>query len=152
MTDTISPNELYNRMPEDSYFGCDYFIGCYYNHVPELEIHEHELDYDSIQKDELLMIKVYKHFDFDGRRFWRLASVWFDNTPIMILRNAGREGDDHADRFITDEYGYRKMVEYLFTKVRKQEIPDVVDPNEPIKDLTAFYGNNLTGRFERYYF
>lgn len=146
----MTPNELYNRIPEDSYYGCNYLIGCYNSHVPELEAFEWDLDQDKAQKDERIMIKVYKHFDFDHRRFWRLSSVWFDGAPVMVLQNAGREGDDCSQRFVTDEERYRRMVAYLFTLIKHDDSIATVDPDKDIKDLTSFYGNELDGHFERY--
>ena len=155
----MTPNELYNRMPEDSHFDLECLIGFYYSHIPEIE----SLAFTNANEDEQrVLIKEYKYFDFDGRRFWRLASVWFDDTkddkladaykPVMIIQNAGREGDDHDARFITDEQLYMEMVTYIrsLKKEDPNEVYDVVDPDVDINNLTSFYGCDLDGHFERY--
>jgi len=155
----MTPNELYyNRVPENSHYDLDYLIGFYYNHIPEID----EIDgiSDANEKEQRVLIKEYKNFDFDGRRIWRLASVWFDDNnlanfghkPVMIIQNAGREGDDSTGRFITDEQLYKEMIMHIRTLVkgRPYETSDVVDPDVDINNLTSFYGNDLDGHFERY--
>jgi len=151
----MTPNELYNRVPQHSHYDLDMLIGFYYNHIPEIE----EVS-DANEKEQRVLIKEYKYFDFDGRRYWRLASVWFDDNdladlrhkPVMIIQNAGREGDDHDGRFITDEKLYMEMITYLrsLVKDRPFQTSDVVDPDVDINNLTSFYGNELDGHFERY--
>ena len=145
----MKPQELYKREPEKVERDINYLFGCYYNFLPEIENPYTWIDPKDAKDIE---VKIYKFFDFDGRRFWKLASVWYKGKPVMITRNAGREGDDHATRFVTDESLYKKMVEYIKTllPVEFTKVEDVVDPNEDIKDLETFYGNTLDGYFERF--
>lgn len=155
----MTPNELYKRMPENSHFDLDNLVGFYYNHIPEIDAHDIS---NANETEQRVLIKEYKFFDFDGRRFWRLASVWFDGTkddkladaykPVMIIQNAGREGDDYDGRFITDEKLYLEMVTYIRSLIndRPYQTSDVVDPDVDINNLTSFYGNELDGHFERY--
>ena len=155
----MTPNELYNRIPENSHYELECLNDFYYSHVPE--VGDWSLG-DANEKEQRVLIKEYKFFDFDGRRFWRLASVWFDNTkddkladaykPVMIIQNAGREGDDHASRFITNESLYMEMVSHIRSLINTKydEMYDVVDPDVDINNLTSFYGNELDGHFERY--
>lgn len=147
----MKPQELYKREPEKVERDINYLFGTYYNFLPEIEN-----PYVWIEPEEVkdMEVKIYKFFDFDGRRFWKLASVWYKGKPVMITRNAGREGDDHATRFVTDEKQYKLMVEYIksILPVEFTKVEDVVDPNEDIKDLETFYGNTLDGYFERYHY
>ncbi len=153
----MTPNELYKRMPENSHFDLTCLVGFYYNHIPELDAYDIN---NANEKEQRILIKEYKYFDFDGRRCWRLASVWFDDNnladlrhkPVMIIQNAGREGDDHDGRFITDEKLYLEMVTYIRSLIndRPYQTSDVVDPDVDINNLTSFYGNELDGHFERY--
>jgi hypothetical protein len=147
----MKPQELYDREPEKVDGDFNYLFGHYYNFMPEITDFYGWVDYEKIENPRI-EIKILKDFDFDGRRFWKLATVWFDGKPIMITRNAGREGDDHATRFVTDEKRYKKMVEYVKTllPVEFTEVEDVVDANKNIKDLETFYGNTLDGFFERF--
>lgn len=96
--------------------------------------------------------KVLKFFDFDGRRYWRLATVWLDNIPIMVTQNAGREGDDHRKRFVTNPDQLFELIKYLHLLANKvnYQPEDVVSADHNIPYLTKFYGNSLDGYFERY--
>jgi hypothetical protein len=71
----------------------------------------------------------------------------------MIVQNAGREGDDHARRFMLDPELYRDMLCYLagaFAALKTSETcsslevkRDLLGMDEDRADLTDFYGNNL---------
>jgi len=147
----VTPAVLYERIPERIDCAVGILKGCYYNHVPELEfdILPHEVENSRVQ------IRYYKDFNFDGRRFWRLASVWYETKecfwkPFMIIQNAGREGDDHYKRFVTDVGLYAEAVRYLKTVslVPDKGDSDVVNPFDDVPKLTDFYGNSLDDNFE----
>ena len=93
-----------------------------------------------------VVIKCYADHDFDGRRIWYLFSVWYKNRPIMVCQQAGREGNDHTEEFITDPDGYTEMINYISSVVRP---PDLFpegrshDPDVDIENLTRFYGTSL---------
>jgi hypothetical protein len=149
----MKPIDLYNREPELIDNDINILRGCYYNHIPEIdETMCQFFDKESVAKNNRIKIKIYKDFNFDGRRFWRLASIWLDDKPVMIIQNAGREGDDHEERFITNKELYVEMIKFIQTLVPSQfdEIPDIVDENDDIIGLDEFYGNKLDGHFERY--
>lgn len=143
-----SANDLYKMNPEsvEKCLGC--LKGFYYDHLPEIEGDLWGLE----QLNEKVEIKVLKDFDFDGRRIWRLATIWFDGNPIMITQNAGREGDDHRERFITDSAQFKNMVKYIESLVYGENSDEVclTDPDKKIECLTKFYGNELFGVFEKY--
>lgn len=146
----MKPKELYARAPESVDHGLGILHGFYYNHVPELE---HDI-LPAEDPHQRVAVRYYKNFNFDHRRFWALAAVCFDGLPFMIIQNAGREGDDHAERFVTDEGTYWAAMRYLKTIALVPEhhvdrAKDVVDPDVDIKGLTDFYGNSLDGYFER---
>jgi hypothetical protein len=149
----VTPAALYERIPERIDTAVEILKGCYYNHVPELEfdILPHEVANSRVQ------IRYYKEFDFDGRRYWRLASVWYETNdchwkPFMIIQNAGREGDDHHKRFVTDVGLYAEAVRFLksICLTPDKGDPEVVSPFDDIEGLTEFYGNRLDGHFERH--
>jgi len=151
----MKPSELYAREPEETTFELGSLIGCYYNFIPEAlgEEFQHLLYRDEMKKNNKVEVRTYKYFDFDGRRFWKLAGVFFDGFPVMITQNAGREGDDHTARFITNEHAYKKMVAYIKAMLPisdEEEITDIVSADDDFPGLTDFYGNNLDGFFERY--
>ncbi len=94
-TSLLTPNDVYD-LPYDSEVdhNPEILVGCYYDFLEGSAIDSYDLQYGSCESSVRLSIRTHKYFNFDGRRFWRLASVWFDNKPVMIIQNAGREGDD----------------------------------------------------------
>jgi len=149
----MTPNELYKRTPEFVDKDINAFAGCYYNHIPEipeLENHYFELSQITARRIEF---RYYKDFDFDGRRYWRLGAVTFNDEFVMIIQNAGREGDDYTGRFITNKDLYYKMVDYIKTLMPPKDPlsdDDIVNIDDDIPALDKFYGNELDGYFERY--
>lgn len=143
----MKPSDLYQREPESTSYEVGRLNGMYYHHVPELEFNILPSE-DPNQRVEL---KFYKNFNFDYRRIWALASVWFDGKPFMIVQNAGKEGDSYARRFITDEATYREASKYLASIVlfADKSIEDVVDAETDIPNLASFYQHTLDGYFER---
>lgn len=143
----MTPRELYARAPVSTTSDLGALRGFYYDHVPEVSG-------DLVAEDPAVrvVVRVYKHFDFDHRRFWRLASVWFDGAPVMIVQNAGREGDDHRERFITNSTAYHAMIDHLQTLTKPAHQTSggaVVDPDIDVPALDEFYGNKLDGYFEK---
>jgi hypothetical protein len=140
----MTPNELYNQPVKKKDNDLSVLAGVYFNHMPELDGIINSWELENI-KQERIEIWYYVNHNFDHRRIWRLAAVTLDNYPFMIIQNAGREGDDHYERFITDYAVYQAAVTYIKTfappilfRVNECEI---VDPNHDIKNLTDFYGN-----------
>ncbi len=144
----MTPNELYKREPVSTSHDLWPLCGCYYNHLPELQ---ERLSSEAFDGNEKVEVRYYKDFNFDYRRVWRLASVWYDGRPVMIVQNAGREGDDHRRRFITDLVAYGEMIGYLIALFpRELEQPeDVVDPDTEVVGLTSFYNCELDGVFTK---
>lgn len=110
-------------------------------HVPEIEWLTRGLHGVTSAR---VLIKTHQCIYQDHRRFWALRSVWFDGKPIMLLQNAGREGDDHRKRYITDLAAYLEMVNHIHSLVEvqlEQETfeSNVTDPNKPEPNLTKFY-------------
>lgn len=123
-----------------------YLKGYHYDFVPEVgDVGAGFLDFVSTTSPKV-EIRIIKHVDFDYRRFWRLAVVVFDGVNVMITQNAGREGDDHAHRFILDENAYRALLGYLTSMPRKPKEPEpMVDSKTTVvTDLDHDYVNELT--------
>lgn len=142
--------DLYARKPERVTTNPQLLRGCYYDHVREMG----GTDLALPESAPRVTIRVYKEFEFDCRRYWRLAAVYLDDRPVMIIQNAGREGDDHAERFVTDDGVFHELITYLRSVAtpvfEDRPRPVLVDPNEDRNDIDNFYGNSLTGYFERY--
>jgi hypothetical protein len=144
----MTPAQLYTRKPERQSHAVGRLNGFYYSHVPELK--DDVLPYEDPGKR--VELRFYKDFSFDGRRIWTLASIWFDGAPFMIIQNAGREGDDHYRRFITDLDAYLAATRYLKSICTIPDLihEDVVKLDAEITGLTDFYGNRLDGHFEMF--
>ena len=141
-------NELYAMKPESISNDLSRLSGCYYNHIQEFNEHDEYLGDEVQQRVE---IRTLKFFDFDGRRFWKLSTVFFDGNPVMVIQNAGREGDDHSKRFITDTNLFMSMGKFIKSLIKSgNELPEQVDCNMDIPELTEFYGNSLHGEFKRH--
>lgn len=93
--------------------------------------------------------RVYYYLNIDHRRYVELASIWFDGKPVMITQNAGREGDDHKERFITDLPLYMELLKYLM-EIHANSLTDqsvfggVLDKDADTASLTTFYGDILS--------
>lgn len=134
-------NELYKKKPKYTTFDIYGML----RHVPEIgERHSvSEANQELYQRVEWAILEYHS---FDDRRYWRLGTVWFDGWPVMITQNAGREGDDHSERFITDRELYGAMLTYLHSlESFDSEYGDFLDPSEDRDDLTAFYGASWDG-------
>ena len=144
----MKASEMYSLEPESTSKCLGVLKGFYYDHLPEVE----ECLWGLQDKNTKAEVKTLKDFDFDGRRCWSLRTVWFDSQPFMITQNAGREGDDHRQRFITDVEIYKKFVDYVKSLTNSQEyyLEDLIEIDKDYPNLTNFYGNDLFERFERY--
>lgn len=70
----------------------------------------------------------------------------------MVIQNAGREGDDHRFKFVTNAEQYAKMVGYLVGLSpldMNGEDSKLIDPEKDDIELTHFYGHYLNGNFEK---
>lgn len=141
----MKPIELYQREPESiSRDLNDLDICTFHSPFPEL-IDNHWFNEEEHSNDPKVEIRTYKHNYYDHRRYWKLWSVYFEGSPVMILQNAGREGDDHKKRFITDYHLYTELVDYLDSLLPKMYFSsnDMVSDEEDIEELTSFYQDHL---------
>lgn len=147
----LKSSELYARSPQTVSTDISHLWGCYYSHVPEIgqSIYAFKMD---MNKNDRIEIVYYRDASIEARRIWTLAAIKFDDGFVMITQNAGREGDDHAKRFITDHDAYLKMVAYLRSLLIDAPIieQEIFDIDADIEGLEQFYGNHLDGPFGRY--
>lgn len=134
---------LYDAEPTDVIVGervIDELVGCYYNHMPELG---EFVNPEGMLPNERVEVEIVHRADFDSRRYWQLATVWLDGAPFMVIQNAGREGDDHYARFITDPLLYQEAARYLRSLIAMFDgavQKDVIGVDEERTDLDQFYG------------
>lgn len=144
----MKPNDLYKREPIEVTSD----IWCLEEHLGD-DIYDWEFNKIDHKKVGWIKIKYYQNYCFDGERTWSLGSVWFHDKPVMIIRNAGRGGQDHTSRLVTDEAVYLDMISYLKTCMHGQGTENLVDPDKDIPDLVSFYGCSLDREedFKPYY-
>lgn len=136
----MTPQELYDRPAKYVTHVLDDLHGFSFDHVSEAN-----LAWWSMRTNEHVTVRTLEdHVLSCGRRIWRLATVWFDALPVMVIQNAGREGDGHIKRFITDELWFHEMVIYLRSLVQHDD-PEVFahDAAGEITGLDEFYGHKL---------
>lgn len=142
----MTPNELYYYslpIKSETYDLTD-LQGCHYNHFPEIP--SGQLSEIPIGLNKDVRFQIHYEANYDSRRFWRLASVWYKNEPFMIVQNAGREGDDHKKRWVTDNIVYGHAIQYIESLrmvIRVSEGLDYVEPWTDIGDLFNFYGHDV---------
>jgi hypothetical protein len=140
----MTPNDLYARAPADVVVDdLDALKGFYYDHLPEVDaMAAHLAPIVAGPLKGRFELRFYRRHNYDGRRVWWLYALWFDGKPVMILQNAGREGDDHYRRIVTDASRLGLAVSLLRAHLAMPEI-EVVDPTKDVDGLCEFYGDRL---------
>jgi len=140
-----TPRDIYALPVESVDCEKDSLVGYYYDHVPEVAHDGWQYMAVDLSKTGI-EVRVHCHSNYDSRRFWRLASVWLDGNPVMVIQNAGREGDDHHKRFVTD----KDLLFALAARIRmaiaavpmKYEVDEMVGLNDWITGLDSFYAHS----------
>ena len=141
----MTPAQIY-AMPQVQRhrLGIENFWGCYYTHVPEIE--NGDLDYSKLDKITRITTVVHAFYAVDYRRYWAIWSAWLDGKPYMLMQNAGREGDDYRERYITDNNLYNEALQLLRTCFHDSAITAnhvVWDINKDVPEIEDFYGTTI---------
>lgn len=118
-------------------------IGCYFNHIPEFG---ENIGWSADDGTTRVTIKLHYYRQTDYRRFARVASVWLDDRVVMLIENAGREGDDHHARWLLDLPAYRELVRYLrgLCAVNTEPEPTTYQLDELLPtNLPEIYGDRM---------
>lgn len=109
--------------------------------IHHLEYFIPEVDVKNIKSQNRITILTHFNPYIDCEfRVCIIQSAWYDLCPVMITRRAGRGGKDQRDRFITDQYRYAQMVQYLQSLVEEEnEITDLYAIDKDIESLDQFY-------------
>lgn len=126
--------------------------GILYDHIPEVKYQfnefynfECEVDIESNYKVFVDIVGVYR---YDERRFWRLAVVRFQDDPVMVIQNGGREGDDASNSLILDKKLYFETITYInclctLALDMSAKRDDKTLPIKTTNNLAEFYGENV---------
>lgn len=116
----MTANELYNIKPKSV--------------TKELyNLHKHIDELDSFcnyEANERVEVKEIISYCFDGRRVWDLSTIWFDGNPVMVIQEAGREGEDHVADYVTDKERYREMIQYLRSLEEEDDNYSFLEPDK----------------------
>lgn len=152
-----TPKEIFDLPAIRETHSINSLKGCYYSHIPEID---DQIWYavvgggflgdfeggDRCAAPDRITIKEHGFYTYDGCRIWRVSTVWLDGKPVMITRNAGREGDDFYDRFIVDDALYRELIAEIFRHAQFEgdiEKSDRVSMDEDIGPVFQFYGKRI---------
>ena len=96
-----------------------------------------------------LEVRQVLHRNIDGRRYVWMNTLWFDGKPVAIVQNAGREGDDHRRRWVTDRESFNQLLAYLLSRAPLPEVDEFADPDEERyeEEVFHFYGDNYAPQF-----
>lgn len=140
----MTANELYKLIPIRTV-----------NDVFLLRAHVHEVEFSLIASDEYgcrnlkdFEIKYYAQHSYDGYRVWELFSVWFGGIPFMVCQEAGRDGRDHREHFITNGAVYKLALSKLLSLCEVQDEIEILNPDENEPNLTDFYSNDLNSFYQ----
>jgi hypothetical protein len=108
----------------------------------------------NLPDDPHVEVRIIEHCREDYKRYWRTATVWMNSSPVMVVQNAGRYGDDWKRKWVTDKELYFKLCLYLRSCVLLLCIPKInphlagvddwiADPHEPVAQLDEYYGHRL---------
>lgn len=120
--------------------------GCHFNHVPEVQDSEAWPVFLLAVEVPGVEVRWWVDHSFDHRRVWRIGCVFLDDKPVMVIKNAGREGDDYTARDIIDSGLYAELVARLvvaLARMKEEARPteSVVGPEDEVE--VDFYGESF---------
>ena len=120
--------ELYTIKPESTTFNL-------YNVLQHTdECFNYDLENTKIET------RVVRRIDFDHRRYWQLATVWFEGKPFGVIQNSGREGRDHVKAFWTDAEVYSRAIQYLRDLIPLRDTIELTSVTFDSDELLSFHG------------
>jgi len=139
----MTARQLYATPAKQTTHELEILAGHLYNHLPEAGDPASWAFLISTEVE----IRTLGYRNFDGSRIWHLATVWFQGKPVMVIQNAGRDGDDHVRRYVTDTRGLRMLAGHVkalaFLEVLENDDMRVIEEDEEASELSHFYGEDL---------
>ena len=121
------------------------YIDAFTNRLKLFDIYKFDSWDIDIYNNNIDRLQVYNLYSdcLDGRRGLWIYSVYFDNEPIALWYEAGREGDDFNEGFIINEKLFSDAIEYLKTFINKEEYIKETNINDYLQKLDTIYGYDL---------
>lgn len=125
---SLTVQELYALKPESTNFNL-------------YDILQHIREYfDCDLENTKIETKVVRRINLDRRRYWQLASVWFEGKPFGVIQNSGREGRDHVNAFWTDAEVYSHAIQYLRELTPPSDTLEITSVTFDGDALLSFHG------------
>lgn len=105
---------------------------------------------DNINNTRFEVFEIYNQMSDSRRGVW-LYSVYFDNEPIAIWYEAGREGDDSKKGFVLNRKKFVESIKYLESFNDYDDIEEF-DINKDLQALDYVYGHDMTKELFNYNF
>jgi hypothetical protein len=109
-------------------------------------------NFESKNVDSKIEIRVHKALQANLSSVmpvnqWQQASVWYNQTPCMIIRNTepnlSLPQDSYPKHFITDETTHKAMVYYIFSFIQEDRVIDQSVRNQGVWDKRLLYDDRL---------
>ena len=103
--------------------------------------------------DSKITIKVHKALqaNLNSRmplNQWQQASVWYNQTPCMIIRNnkplPSLKQDSYPKHFITDTSAHKAMLYYILSFMEEDKLVDKSVRNQGVWNTERLFGNKIT--------
>lgn len=103
--------------------------------------------------DTKITIKVHKALqaNLNSRmplNQWQQASVWYNDTPCMIIRNnkplPSLKQDSYPKHFITDTSAHKAMLYYILSFMEEDRVVDKSVKNQGVWNTERLFGNKVT--------
>lgn len=102
--------------------------------------------------DTKITIKVHKALqaNLNSRmplNQWQQASVWYNDTPCMIIRNnkplPSLKQDSYPKHFITDTSAHKAMLYYILSFMEEDRVVDKSVRNQGVWNTERLFGNKV---------
>ena len=86
---------------------------------------------------------------------WQQASVWYNDTPCMIIRNTNPlpslKQDGYPKHFITDTSAHKAMLYYILSFMQEDPVIDKSIRNQEVWDKKRLYSDRVVQEFKVLY-
>lgn len=110
--------------------------------IPELgDYFCYHRDSDDERDCSLIETHEFHHHTIDYRRYHSIFGVKFDGEWVMLCQKAGREGEDHTQRYVLNSRKLGEMITYIRLNYFPIETTEETPLDYDGDDLLTFYGH-----------
>lgn len=108
-------------------------------------------DETDVSNEGRYVAKIHRTHLINETEAWQIASIWFDNVPVMIVQAAGENLSDEVQHFIINRDIMVEFLNYVYslqTKGMARKLK-TFDLNSSHENLGHFYGHSIRGEVQR---